>query len=881
MVTWRVGGGDYAGGYVALFTVTVSSAIGATHWTGPVDTSVLDFELDLYPASIDPTDAGASSATSLATAYTVAGASSTPNAVPALAAGTYYVVATQWPYTSGVSPAAWDPAADWGSFTLDAGGGAATPWTSMTNIPLAAPHIDLAGSGRLDDSGSGAVTFDFPPSVVPAALVDNPRWRRSYSYTAPSVNTATWQMVKQTKTLIVAEKWGTWQIIVDGVDVTYFRDARTRMRGLSRAQPGGPEQLTLIFPRAFPFEAPGGTSLPWLRDGAAVTIRKRNSDRSLSAAIAWEYDIHRLVPVVTGDDWHWEADCKGFVHSTEQKVHQPPTTFFTDAATDIGTRVAQILYYTGRKFSRVPKVVTGILTGLRGSLSQSKMSAVLDLLSVAWTSDGRQWSLIADPGPGRKMRIGLPSTSVSYHIALGAHGLDLSGVTPGGGLADEGDEAPNVIYGEYVTPDGYRSQNLKYPHAHEDTAPPYPGPPTYSPGDATTGFAPFADWLREHGYSIYSHDTYDARDEDDVRAAQKFLGITVDGIVGAQTWGTAFNTGANVGDLGAAFYAPLAADPRTQPRSITPDGQDLGPNPLYDPTFPVREIYLNFGSGVTRRQVLRAARKIIARNTAGYNYAGQITMACDPEECSRLEMLEGKILAVRYFAGSGSTGVPFFIGRVSIEDPDSDECQVVLDVDTKLRDAPTLTQLIENRRDAKNDPARQRRLQETGKLSQTNQPVFDRDNAAGKIYKHTVQGGFWRVVRFPAGSYGTFVELLVTTSPAAEIVGGLFVKPVTANFMEAKVGNPLDPSNNRPFDPNRADLKAAGFIQGWGSGVQPGGYSDAFTGAKTAGDPLTGKIEDNATTDWAAFNPPWLYWVEYCASTVDVTVTFLNAPEQV
>jgi hypothetical protein len=645
--------------------------------------------------------------------------------------------------------------------------------------------------------------------------------------------------------------------------------------------PGGPEQLTLIFPRAFPFEAPGRGSLAWLRDGADVTIRKRNPDGTLSTTIAWEYDVHRLVPVVNGDDWHWEADCKGFAHGTEQKVHQPPTTFFTDAATDIGTRIAQIMNYTGRRHARVPAVATGILTGLRGSLSQSKMSAVLDLLSVAWTSDGRQWSLIADPGPGRKLRIALPSTAVSYHIALGAHGLDLSGVTPGGGLAGEGDEAPTVVYGEYVTPDGYRSQNLKYPHAHEDTAPPYPGPPVFNPGDATTGFAPFANWLRDHGHSIYSKDTYDARDEDDVRAAQKWMNVTVDGVVGAQTWGTAFNTGANVGDLGAAFYAPLAADPRTQPRRITPDGQDLGPNSVYDPTFPVREIYLNFGSGVTRREVLRAARQIVARNTTGYNYAGQISMTCDPEECSRLEMLEGKILAIRYFAGSGSTGVPFFISRVNIEDPDSDECRVLLDVDTKLRDAPTLTQLIENRRDAKNDPARQRRLQETGKLSQTNQPVFDRDNAAGKIYKHTVQGGFWRVVRFPAGSYGTFVELIAKTSPHAEFVLGLFVKPVTANFLAAKVGNPLHPAADRPFDPNRADLHAAGFIQGWGSGVQPGGYHDGYTGAKSAGDALTGKIEEAQNTDWAAFNPPWLYLAEYSSTTTDLTVTFRNAPESV
>jgi hypothetical protein len=95
----------------------------------------------------------------------------------------------------------------------------------------AATRTLLAGQGQFDDGGSAVMTLTYPPPLVPAGMTVNKRKRRSYSYNAPSVDATTHQMVKQTKTAIVAEEWGTWQVLVGGVDVTYFRAARTRMTG--------------------------------------------------------------------------------------------------------------------------------------------------------------------------------------------------------------------------------------------------------------------------------------------------------------------------------------------------------------------------------------------------------------------------------------------------------------------------------------------------------------------------------------------------------------------------------------------------------------------------------------------------------------------------
>lgn len=67
---------------------------------------------------------------------------------------------------------------------------------------------------------------------------------------------------------------GSWHVSVDGVDVTLFRGAPTSISNVTFTEPYGPQSASLRFPKVSGFEPFGrnNASLPWLRDGAKVSI---------------------------------------------------------------------------------------------------------------------------------------------------------------------------------------------------------------------------------------------------------------------------------------------------------------------------------------------------------------------------------------------------------------------------------------------------------------------------------------------------------------------------------------------------------------------------------------------------------------------------------
>jgi hypothetical protein len=122
---------------------------------------------------------------------------------------------------------------------------------------------------------------------------------------------------------------------------------------------------------------------------------------------------------------------------------------------------------------------------------------------------------------------------------------------------------------------------------------------------------------------------YNSNDAEACRVIQRHFGLTVDGVVGPQTWAATFDVGANGTDLGSAFRLPLAWDPKVMPRLYHADGSDAGANPAYDSTVIVVDRDENFGSGVTKTQARRSARAELARD-ANPGWVGTITLDADP-----------------------------------------------------------------------------------------------------------------------------------------------------------------------------------------------------------------------------------------------------------
>lgn len=709
------------------------------------------------------------------------------------------------------------------------------------------------------------VPADYPPEVY---------YRDSWHYSAPVFDPDDeWSHPQQEVSRPVGEpdgrvKWGRYQIHIGDRDRSFFRGVRVQVLSWSRATPFGPRSCLLRFPQITPFEKLG-VDIPWLHDHAKLGLHRIKDDGTIDRGWNWNGIKHSSHLSWTPDGWAVDVEFKGFLHQAMDANNRPTRPAGAMHAADIGYRIPHRLnQIIGRKFKRIAKVVTGIEQWKKGALTDSVEAFVLQLLALAWTDDGVAWALTDRPNRRWQAHLVLPDPdTVDYTLALGTQGMELE-------LDEDDDELPNVIYGEWVTPDGARTQNLKYPHLRASAAPDFPlglGA-SFTPGGPESGFRPFARWLARNGYKIHSDDTYDARDEDEVIDAQDRMGVTDDGVVNATTWGTAFDVGA--GNFSDAIYLPIAWDKRVEPYLYTPDGVKIGRNPDYDPSIPRRERYVNFGENVERSDVKQAARQMVARSKKR-SLVGVITTRSDPEECSRRDMREGTTLAVPYLDGTGAGGVKFHVVDVTMNEETG---AAQLTVDTLWRDAYTVTQIIERNREARHNPARLRR-QNASDLTQDTQPVFDRDNGAGDLGTIPVDGGVWRVVPFPASAWGTFVRVHAETSPNVEFALSLFAGKVTSNFCQRNVGDPL--ASDHPYKAHAAELKDAGLIIPWGSKEQPLGYSkpNSADGYKTPdGDPLTGRFEYDSGVKWWSERPPLLYLAIWAAADTEITVRFYNEP---
>jgi hypothetical protein len=88
----------------------------------------------------------------------------------------------------------------------------------------------------------------------------------------------------------------------------------------------------------------------------------------------------------------------------------------------------------------------------------------------------------------------------------------------------------------------------------------------------------------------------------------------------------------------------------------------------------------------------------------------------------------------------------------------------------------------------------------------------------------------------------TFVCEGAVPSPD-EFSVAIFNQPVTANWLQDTLGNPL--TNPKVYTQRQLELKEAGMQQAYGNDEQPAGY---YPGMKTDGDPLTGKMA------WTCYN---------------------------
>jgi|GEM_PF-3341148 len=675
-----------------------------------------------------------------------------------------------------------------------------------------------------------------PPPGVPATVIT----RHSEVMPAPVLDDKGFP-VDWHPSSVVHAPYGVLQIVVEGVDVTYWADAPTPFPTWSRVEPFGSEQATLTFP-----QITAHMDLPdWCMPGAAVDIRFKRTNGDLVHCFAGAVDTfnHRE------DDGVFTVEARGVVFVDDLQLRPPA---FLTAPRDIGDVVADVLNTSvSRRHHKIDPVVTGCETSVLGGWEPRVTGYVQQLLATA-VKKGRQWTVKCEV---RSPVIELKDTdTIHWSVTNGQRGIAVD-------LTQDWSQAPNAIYGEGISPTGGRWRNAMYPNWRPDNTPAYPNSsPTAtltvgSTDSGTTSGRGVSDWQRRVGQPVTG--TFSQDDRARAFEVQRAAGIQQDGIVGPQTWAASFGTGSNTGTLDC-FFLPIAYAPEVMPRTYGPDGDDLGVNPDYDEDILRVDDKIDFGQGVTKKQGKAAARETLAREI-NPGWSGTITLTADPEEMSRFDVREGQNVRIRRFRGK--TVVAHVAGVEFAED------SVRVTVDTNARDYPTLDAIKDRERNA-TDPAKAL-IKRLNKGSVTDaRATFDAESPAGEVPKHALFPNLWTVIRVPFGSYGQISRTtLTTTGSASAFAVAVFAEPITAGELLALVGNPLTAEDN-PWSDKADELADRSMMMAWGWRAQPCGYyPKEYSNPETSEDaaPVTGRFVDDASWDYASAQPPWV-WVAEIAS---------------
>lgn len=662
---------------------------------------------------------------------------------------------------------------------------------------------------------------------------------------------------------VTRSDYGHYQLIIGGHD-------RSRPRGVpflplsdSDTEPFGDADASFAFPGLTEFDDPADWGLVEL---APVRLRRKDPDGVFHTL--WEGELASVEPDSgSGLTIH----CIGVVYRVDL-IKDPPKLWHIEQ--DRGDIITWLFnhwrYRYNLRIGHVARVQTGII-GVPGSdFAPAITGAVQDQLSEMTTDDGGQWTVgLARPRtPVVKLK---DTTTVHATVSYGAPGVDIA-------LPKDYTSATTGVYA--TGSNGHCSwMGARFPNYRGRDVPAFPLAvgAVFNPGDGQSGFAPFSNFLRAGDYgSISSGDTYLAVDIDEVKDFQENAGITVDGIVGAQTWEAAFQPGYNAGSIQGAYVDTLYEKPATRRRLHDQFGSDIGANPAYDPTVPAIQDYVPFGDNVPKHLARKSAKQIVDRNYPA-GRVGDIILTTDPPEMHRMDIAAGMNIRVDNLAGGS---VLVHVARV---DRARVSGSVSITVDEKSRDLLTLAAIHQRDRDIADLTRRE-------KFGRRRSKVFNDygtwlcEDGAGEYPLENLQGGFWNVQRVAAAPKGSIERVsfcagsglteailndnLGATPPAsipgaARFTVAIFTQPITARQLDNLPGlaAPLTSmdSGDNPWDYNEDTLtqKFGKILVVGGPGQACGFYpfDDPGDGTDTH---LSGRFEDGGGVD---FGPTGHYWL--------------------
>lgn len=682
---------------------------------------------------------------------------------------------------------------------------------------------------------ASAVRLILAPAAVPVVLTEWPVKRQAHVMAALSAANPRYtpHVDYDVETGVV----GRLHVWVDGQDVTFLRGSPTIVGECVQSVPLGDDRAAIEFPQVKPWDIPGTDDLSPLRPDAPVEVALIRPDHSRTVLFE---GFTSSFSDYSGDGREtYTVECEGTLAQAMHEPHDPP--LFLEP-TDVGVLIARALNkVTNRRYGAIPETTTGILSTNRGSQNQSVWQYVQDLLSVAWSDDGRQWTL-RRVAPGTFRLVLKPTTAtVHWTVTKGAHGVTVD-------LIHDESTRRDAVYGRGVDTDGGVWANWFYPFLDEFLPPRYPfnNPATSvstgtTDGDTDTGNGVTL-WqrrMREIGFAVAVDGVMNGNDTAWVKAVQRKRGITADGVLGPQTWTATFDPGPLEVDL-TAIRRPLATKPEVEPWLYAANGARSARNPAHDARIirhAMPDVFMGTGVRKTTQGYAMADAILTREGTVGA--AGRIVLTTDPHEAgaSRLDIQVGDNIEVVGHRGSTV---------VQVAEVAHGSLSSTLTVDERARDALSVEAILERNRQARTSTANRGGNYKSSELDRADVVQYESESKAGTVPRIAVNGnsGLWSVIPIFVSQVGVAKAVLTATSPKAEIVCAIFGRPITANKLASFLSDPLASSDGW-YDNVDTLRESYGLMDIWGTPDQPGGY---FPRQKT-GDPvgpLTGRLEERS-----------------------------------
>lgn len=634
----------------------------------------------------------------------------------------------------------------------------------------------------------------------------------------------------------VAEAWAKrarQQIIVGGVDVTYFRGVTTPDVSYTLLEPLLYGPASVEFPQIVAcFETEGAGALSWLRAQAPVQVNRVVDD------------------VVVGTDW------KGFVAAFDKSGRTLSVELGGEANgraamrdrqvpvfprfNDLGHQMADAIRDLGLPHYPNLGAVTGIETLTTGGTGH--LNHINDLHAKAWTRSGRQWSTMPNEATGVYETHRKDGTTIHGTVFLD----DAKTV---GTLRRDIAEEPNQIFVTCVTPAGMRVRFAKYPNLTQGPVPAFPGNMSF--GDTGEGVRLLTMKLHASGY-IRLAEVAGGFDDDVLQAVydlQTDAGLPYTGVVNLATWEALYDLSITGLTLEGPGILPAASRSKTRKYDRSANGTPLGFNVDYDPAVIVRHRTIDMGSGVSRKQAREFAKTVLHDSDAA-NWVGDIVFHTGAlvrgTGTIGMSVTAASVMDARELRPGMNLWLPQFDGGtlVHISACQVNDGLVTATVDTRFRDALEVWEVISRNAESRNDPSRHRnRKQRASTIPKDSIGEWDEFGGMLGVDLNLVAG--WNEFPVIGALAGQINRFRISLTAPAEFAVAVTGAKVGVNRWNDLIGAPLTIVGTKDWERAAVDsvLQNNFICYSAGTKDEPCGYG---RGRKADGDPLTGTFNDRA-----------------------------------